>query len=111
MLHSMSSEVQHISRIGILGAGRAGTALARIAAASGIDVNIAASRPPVALKYHLMQYAPQATAVVASQIADGVDLVVLMVPQEELDGVDPGNLADVILVDATNRWEAEPIPT
>ncbi|WP_421015492.1 NADPH-dependent F420 reductase, partial [Glutamicibacter creatinolyticus] len=71
---------------------------------------IAASRPPRMLKYHLAQYAPQATAVPAEQIADAVDLVVLMVPQEELDEVDPNTLAGTILVDATNRWEDEPLP-
>lgn len=99
-----------IDRIGILGAGRAGTALARVAAAEGIQVQIAASRPPRMLKYHLLQYAPQATAVEAAQIAQNVDLVVLMVPQEELDDVDPESLAGVTLVDATNRWVAEELP-
>lgn len=100
----------HSTRIGVLGTGRAGTSLARAAASAGIGVNIAASRPPRMLKYHLAQYAPQARAVPAEQIADAVDLVVLMVPQEELDEVDPDTLAGTILVDATNRWEDEPLP-
>lgn len=98
------------ARFGILGAGRAGTALARAAASAGIEVNIASSRPPRQMKYHLAQYAPQAHAVDAADIAKDVCLVVLMVPQEELDEVDPQDLAGVLLVDATNRWEDEPLP-
>ncbi|WP_159610254.1 NADPH-dependent F420 reductase [Glutamicibacter sp. JC586] len=100
-----------IKKIGILGAGRAGTALARAAAAGGIDVNIAGSRPPRMMKYHLAQYAPKAQAVEASEIADDVELVVLMVPQEELDDLNPETLSGILLVDATNRWQDEPIPS
>lgn len=100
----------NIGKIGILGAGRAGTALARAAASAGIDVNIAGSRPARHMKYHLAQYAPQAIAVEAADIARDVDLVVLMVPQEDLDEVDSDSLADVLLIDATNRWEDEPLP-
>lgn len=97
-------------RIGILGAGRAGTALARVAGLCGIDVVIAASRPPRLLKYHLLQYAPKALAVEAERIADGVSMVVLMVPQEDLDDIEPGSLAGTTVVDATNRWQDEDLP-
>lgn len=99
-----------IKHFGILGAGRAGTALARVAAAQGLEVQIASTRTPSAMKYHLAQYANKAQAVPAEDVAQGVDLVVLMVPQEELDDVDPKTLAGTILVDATNRWEDEPLP-
>lgn len=94
----------------ILGAGRAGTALARAAASAGLDVRIAASRPPTALRLHLAQYAPRATAVAAEEVA-GAPLVVLMVPQEDLDSVEPAWLNGTVLVDATNRWDSEPVPT
>ncbi|AXR74115.1 MULTISPECIES: NADPH-dependent F420 reductase [Auritidibacter] len=104
------SRPDSVTRFGILGAGRAGTALARVAHQAGFEVDIAASRPPRALKYHLAQYAPHAHAVEADEIAAEVDLVVLMVPQEDLDDVDPETLSGVVLVDATNRWEEEPLP-
>lgn len=97
-------------RIGVLGAGRAGTAFARAAARSGIDVQIASTRTPSQMRYHLMQYAPQSTAVPAEDVAKDVDLVILAVPQEDLDDVEPAWLADRILVDATNRWHDEPLP-
>lgn len=108
---SMNNSPQQISRLGILGAGRAGTALARIAALTGIDVDIAADRPPLALKYHLAQYAPSARAVDAEQVAENAEIVALMVPQEDLDDVDPASLAGALLVDATNRWHDEPLPS
>ena len=97
-------------RIGILGAGRAGTAIARAATRAGLEVHIASTRTPSQMRYHLMQYAPQARAVHAEEIADGVDLVILAVPQEDLDDVDPAWVAQRVLVDATNRWENEPLP-
>lgn len=102
--------VMGIERIGILGAGRAGTALARLAAVRGLDVQIASSRRPSMMKYHLAQYATKAQAVAAEDVAKDVAVVVLLVPQEELDDVDPQTLAGTILVDATNRWAQEPLP-
>jgi 8-hydroxy-5-deazaflavin:NADPH oxidoreductase len=108
-----------VTALNILGAGRAGTSLARAAAAVDLPVRIAASRPPGALRLHLAQYAPRAQAVRAEDVAGGADhrgtgqdapLVVLMVPQEDLDSVDPGWLRGAVLVDATNRWENEALP-
>lgn len=93
----------------ILGAGRAGTSLARAAAAVELPVRIASTRPPAAMRLHLAQYAPRATAVDAREVA-GAPLVVLMVPQEDLDSVDPSWLDGTVLVDATNRWDGEPLP-
>lgn len=98
------------NRIGILGAGRAGTAIARAAALAGVAVQIASTRSPSQMRYHLMQYAPSATGVYAEDIAEGVEIIILAVPQEDLDDVDPDWIGDRILVDATNRWEQEPLP-
>ncbi|MGO1184364.1 MAG: NADPH-dependent F420 reductase [Micrococcaceae bacterium] len=104
------TEPDTLTTLGILGAGRAGTALARVAASCGLDVDIAASRTPAQLKYHLAQYAPRARAIDAEDIGERAQIVVLMVPQEDLDDVDPPSLAGTILVDATNRWQQEPVP-
>ncbi|HIW47076.1 MAG TPA: NAD(P)-binding domain-containing protein [Candidatus Yaniella excrementigallinarum] len=98
------------NRIGILGAGRAGTAIARSAARSGIEVQIASTRSPRQMHYHLLQYAPSASGVYAEDIAEGVKLIVLAVPQEDLDDVDPIWVDNKILIDATNRWDNEPLP-
>lgn len=102
--------------VGILGAGRAGTALARAMLRAGIGVDICSTRSPKALRHHLKIYAPGAAAVWPDEVAQrtksqGPAIVVLAVPQEELDDVDPAWVADTVLVDATNRWHDELLPS
>ncbi|WP_258933581.1 NAD(P)-binding domain-containing protein [Nesterenkonia pannonica] len=80
--------------VGILGAGRAGTAFARTLLRAGIEVDICSTRSPKALRHHLKIYAPGAHPVEQDVIAQrtrhsGPGIVVLAVPQEELDEVDP----------------------
>lgn len=101
--------------IGVLGAGRAGTAFARVLTASGFDVDICSTRPPKALRHHLKIYAPDAVAVDVEAVAARTrahpcGLVILAVPQEELDEVDPDSTAGCVLVDATNTWDDELLP-
>lgn len=102
--------------VGILGAGRAGTALARAMLRASIGVDICSTRSPKALQHHLKIYAPGATPVWPAEIAQrtrtqGPGIVVLAVPQEELDDVDPAWVASTVLVDATNRWHDELLPS
>lgn len=102
--------------VGILGAGRAGTAFARAMLRAGIAVDICSTRPPKALQHHLKIYAPGASAVWPEQIAErtrirGPGAVLLAVPQEELDDVDPQWVAGTVLVDATNTWDDELLPS
>ncbi|GAA1144698.1 NAD(P)-binding domain-containing protein [Nesterenkonia lutea] len=100
--------------VGILGAGRAGTAFARTLLRAGIAVDIASTRPPRALQHHLKIYAPGAQPVEGEDIAvrarDTSGIVILAVPQEELDEVDPDWVAGTVLVDATNTWQDELLP-
>ncbi|WP_237704664.1 NADPH-dependent F420 reductase [Nesterenkonia sp. F] len=102
--------------VGVLGAGRAGTAFARVLLKAGYGVDIANTRPPKALRHHLTIHAPGARAVDPADVAartreqDG-GVVVLAVPQEELDEVDPAWVAGTVLVDATNTWQDEILPT
>ena len=106
--------------VGVLGAGRAGTAFARVMLAAGIGVDICSTRPPKALRHHLKIYAPGAQAVWPAEVAvrtrhHGPGVVVLAVPQEELDEVDPQWVAGtehlgIVLVDATNTWQDELLP-
>src|SRR5699024_4520821 len=98
------------NRIGILGAGRAGTAIARAADRRGVERQTASNRSPRQMHYHLLQYAPSASGVDAEDIAEGVELIVLAVPQEDLDDVDPIWVDNKILIDAINRWDNEPLP-
>lgn len=101
--------------VGIIGAGRAGTAFARVMLQAGIEVDICSTRPPKALQHHLKIYAPGANPVWPEEVARrtraaGPGVVVLAVPQEELDEVDPDWVAGTVLVDATNTWTDEVLP-
>ncbi|NDK31208.1 NAD(P)-binding domain-containing protein, partial [Nesterenkonia haasae] len=106
--------------VGILGSGRAGTAFARVMLRVGIAVDMCSTRPPKALQHHLKIYAPGAVPVWPEQIAvrtseQGTGIVILAVPQEELDEVDPdwvhsAGSGDLVLVDATNTWHDEELP-
>lgn len=102
--------------VGILGAGRAGTAFARVLLKAGVAVDIASSRPPKALQHHLKIYAPGAEPVWPADVArrtlqTGPGVVILAVPQEELDDVDPEWVGSSVLVDATNTWDDEVLPS
>lgn len=105
--------------VGILGAGRAGTAFARALLAAGVGVDICSTRPPKALRHHLTIYAPGAEPVTPEEIAvrtrkNGPGIVILAVPQEELDEIEQEWIGESILIDATNTWtyggEREPLP-
>lgn len=101
--------------VGIIGAGRAGTAIARTLLQAGIDTQLCSTRPPRALRHHLKIYAPGSTAVDCEEIAEqtilnGPGVVVLAVPQEELDEVDPDWAGACVLIDATNSWHDELLP-
>ena len=107
--------------VGILGAGRAGTALARAIARiprlspgmAAPRVMVAGTRRPAAVQRHLTIYAPEAVAVSAEDLAAEAELVVVAVPREALDDVDPLALAGPAtraVVDLTNTWGDEPVP-
>lgn len=109
------------SVVGILGAGRAGTALARAIAriprlspgTAAPRVVVAGTRRPAAVQRHLTIYAPEAVAVSAEDLAAEAELVVVAVPREALDDVDPLALAGPAtraVVDLTNTWGDEPVP-
>jgi predicted dinucleotide-binding enzyme len=89
--------------IGILGAGRVGTAVARQALKAGYEVRIATSQPAeeIALLVEIM--APGAAAVTAAE-ASGSDIVVLAVPLHKYLALQPGLLAGRTVIDAMNYW-------
>ena len=91
-------------RLGIVGAGKLGLALARGALAAGYEVAIAGSGPPERISLQVDVLAPGA----ATKTVDGVvafsDLVVLAVPTHRFREL-PADLFDgKILIDAMNYW-------
>jgi predicted dinucleotide-binding enzyme len=92
--------------VGVLGAGRVGTAVARQALAAGYDVLVAASGDPADIELIVGVMAPGARAVTAAEAARRGDVVVLSLPLHRYRSLDPAALTGAVVVDAMNAWPA-----
>jgi predicted dinucleotide-binding enzyme len=93
-----------VKTIGILGAGRVGTAIARRAIAAGYEVRIATAKPASELKLLVSFVAPGAIAGDANDVIAASDVVVLALPLSKYRSLDPKLLAGKIVIDAMNYW-------
>lgn len=91
--------------LGIVGAGKIGTAIARAAVAGGYDVAISGSGAVERIELIVEVLAPGAHAVTTDDVVRRADLVVLAVPMHRFRDLPPDLFADKILVDAMNYWE------
>jgi predicted dinucleotide-binding enzyme len=92
-------------RLGIVGAGRVGTTIARAAIAAGYDVAISGSGTAERIALIVDVLAPGARAASTGEVVRHADLVVLAVPMHRFREL-PGDLfAGKILIDAMNYWE------
>lgn len=99
----MSTPAKTIRTVGILGAGRVGTAVARQALKAGYEVKIATSRPAAEIALLVDIITPGAVAVDAAEAA-AADLVVIAVPLHKYRTLNPGLLAGRTVIDAMNYW-------
>jgi hypothetical protein len=91
--------------VGIVGAGKIGTAIARAAVAGGYNVAISGSGAVERIELVVEVLAPGARAVTTDEVARHAQLIVLAVPMHRFRDL-PGDLfAGKILVDAMNFWE------
>lgn len=92
-------------RLGIVGAGKFGTTIARAAIAAGYDVAISASGPADDIALTVDVLAPGARAVTTDEVVRHADIIILAVPTHRFREL-PRDLFDgKILVDAMNYWE------
>jgi 8-hydroxy-5-deazaflavin:NADPH oxidoreductase len=91
-------------RLGIVGAGKFGTTLARAAVAAGYDVAISGSGPTDNIALTIDVLAPGAHASTTDEVVRHADVIVLAVPTHRFRELPPDIFAGKILIDATNYW-------
>lgn len=90
--------------LGIIGAGKVGTALARLATAAGWNVALSGSPRQPMQGLIVETLVPGARLLPEAEVVAGADLVIVAIPFGKADSVDWSALGGKVVVDATNYW-------
>ena len=91
--------------LGIVGAGKLGTTIARAAIAAGYDVAMSGSGPADDIGLTVDVLAPGARTVTTDEVVRHADIIILAVPTHRFRELPRDLFAGKILVDAMNYWE------
>lgn len=95
-----------MSTVGIIGAGKVGTALGRLASGAGWDVVYVDAADPVMQGMIIQTLVPGARLVSMAELVAEADFVIVAVPFGLSPGVEWSALDGKIVVDAMNHWYA-----
>jgi predicted dinucleotide-binding enzyme len=101
----VSSDETGDRRLGIVGAGRVGTTIARAAIGAGYDVAISGSGSAKRIALIVDVLAPSARPVSTEEVVRHADLIILAVPMHRFRQLPRDLFAGKILIDAMNYWE------
>ena len=94
-------------RLGIIGAGKVGTTLGRLAVAAGWQVRMAGSPERAALQKLIVEaMVPGAELLPEAQVIADSDVIVLAVPLSRVTSLDLAALSGKVVIDAMNHWYA-----
>jgi predicted dinucleotide-binding enzyme len=95
---------KQVRTIGLIGAGKIGSQVARLAVANGYDVVLSNSRGPQTLSALVGELGPKARAATPEEAAKAGDIVVVTVPLKAYRSIPVAPLAGKVVIDTNNYY-------